>query len=274
MWGILQMFYPGYEDIDESKMDPPLAQTSKKVNKDNIETPPLPCRSKSKQGTKWNRNPVAALITSNSNNDAPSDIDSGYEYVANPMKKRKFSSLGKLVDHRGQQQNENHGNGSVYKSQPQRSTNVVKTKPPADTFSCGDSCKSNFSLLDKPINTSRSSKKVGQGVTKIFLMEKDQQQTNQVTGSKRHEICIISLEDEGNIEDAVYGVEGMKGDQNYNEELFKYRIPSKTLSNGNIIYKGISQQDIHCTHNMEILSDGYQKVIKETMESVSRKYGY
>ena len=266
------MFCPGYDEIDESNMDPPQAQTPKKVSEDNFEAPPLPCRSKIKQEIKWNRNPVATLITSDPNDDAPSDTDSGYEYVANPMKKRTLLSLSKLANHQGRNQNENHGNRSDYKSQPKMSTNFDKRKPPADPLSCGNNCKSIFSLLDKPISTSPTSKKVRQGVTNIFLMEKGQQHTHQVTRPQHHEICIIPLGDEGYIEDAVDGIEARKGDQTYNEELFKNRIPSKTLSGGNIIYRGMSQQDIHCTHNMDIISGGYQKLIKETMEPVSRQY--
>ena len=103
------MFFPGYEEIDESKMDPPQIQKSNKG-------PPLPCRWKMMRQLKGNRSQIASLITSNYNDVEASDTDFGYEYVANPMKKRNRSAAGKSTDSKEQQHTVSPDNGKYCQS--------------------------------------------------------------------------------------------------------------------------------------------------------------
>ena len=268
------MMFPDYEEVDESKMDRPEAQTSKKVNKGNFEAPPLPCRSKSKQQTKRNRSPISTTITSDPNDGAASDTDSGYEHVTNPPKKHNRSSQYNLTDGQGEKQSENHGNGRHYKSQPNKSINVDKAKLLVDSSGCGKWCKSDSNLLDKRINNSPTYQNVMQDVTRTVLIKEDRQHTRKVTSARFHEICNMSSEDEGNIGEAKVGLAGTKDHKNCDQELFKCMAPSKALADDNIRYKGISRQDIRRSHKTNKYRDGYQKLIKETMEPVSCKYEY
>ena len=77
-------------------MDP---RQTKKSN----EGPPLLFRRKVMQQIMMNRNSITTGISSNSNDGADSDTDSGYEYVSNPMKKRNRSAVGELTDGQEQQ---------------------------------------------------------------------------------------------------------------------------------------------------------------------------
>ena len=89
----------GYEKIDESKMDPPEADSSGKVNKDTTEIPPIPCRGKRKQQIKRNRTRITTPGVSGLRGGVASDTDSDYEYVANPMKKHIKSTVFKSHKH-------------------------------------------------------------------------------------------------------------------------------------------------------------------------------
>ena len=74
-------------------MDPPNTHCPEKVEKDNMEAPPLlPCRFNWKQQVK--RNPLITTPgVSELMDEAAIDTDSEYEYVANPMKKHDISTL-------------------------------------------------------------------------------------------------------------------------------------------------------------------------------------
>ena len=109
---------------------------NKHIIKKSDKGPPLPCRCKIMQQIRRNRNQLVTLITSKSNDGAASDTDSGYEYVANPMKNRN-RAVGKLIDDQGQLQNENGGNGKCYKSQPNKSNNADRTEASTDPVDCG-----------------------------------------------------------------------------------------------------------------------------------------
>ena len=255
-------------------MELPKAQTSKAVNNDITEEPPLPCRWIIKQ--QMNRNyPTAAMITSNADDSASSDVDYGYEYVANPLKKRNKPSLGKLTDEQRGKQNGNFENGRDCISQPNKSNDANETKPPTDPPGYGQ-YKSDSSLFDKPINTFESCKAVMHGVTETLPICKDQPQTCTVASPGLRKICIISSGDTGNTDD-VDGLKGTRDDKNCNHVPFKYRAPSRELhfpSDDDILYKVMSQQDKYCSHKTDIYSSGYQKLIKETMEPVSWKHEY
>ena len=241
------MMFPDYEEVDESKMDRPEAQTSKKINKGNLEAHPLPCRSKSKQQIKRNRSPISTTTTSDPNDGAASGTE---------------------------KQNENHGNGKHNKSQPNKSIDVDKTKLLVDSSGCGKWCKSDSNLLDKRINNSLTYQNLMQDVTRPVLIKEDRQHTRKVTSARFHVICNMSSEDQGNIGEAKEGLAGTNDHKNCDQELFKSRTPRKALADDNTRYNGISRQDIRRSHKTNKYSDGYQKLIKETMEPVSCKYEY
>ena len=266
IWSILLIFFLGYEEIDESQMDPPQRKRSNKG-------PSLPYRWKLAQQVKRNRRPIATVTTPNCNDGAASDTDSGYEYVANPMKKRHRSAVGKSTNDQRNQQNGNHGNREDCKSQPKQSNNAVQTKASTYLADSGKNSKFNFTLFDKPIHTSQTSKKQ-QTVTETFPIRNDQQPTSRSTYRRLHE-DIISSGDKVKTEDA----DGLKGGTNTrgcNRDLCKYRSCSKgwhLASDDNIPYKK-SQQEIRCSQREAKNNDGYEKLIRETMEPASRTQQY
>ena len=248
-------------------MDP---RQTKKSN----EGPPLPYRKKMMQQMVMNRNSIATVISSNSNDGAASDTDSGYEYVSNPMKKRDRSAVGKLTDGQ-EQQNEYDGNAKICKSQPKESKNADQIKVLVDPADCEKNGEANFSLFDKPMNTSHASMKLKQSVTEILPIDEDQKETRRSTYKPFHGTDIISPRDKENSECA----EGLKGDtQSCNQDLFKYKTSSKGLylaSDDNILYKNMWQQQPICCPCKEDRNDyGYQKLIRETMEPTSREQKY
>ena len=248
-------------------MDP---RQTKKSN----EGPPLPCRRKMMLQMMMNRNSIAKVISSNSNDGAASDTDYGYEYVSNPMKKRNRSAFGKLADGK-EQQNENDGNAKVCKSQPKESNKADQIKVLADPADCEINSKANFSLFDKPMNASHASMKLKQSVTEILPIHEDQNETRRSIYMPFHETDIISPRNNENSECADI----LKGDiQSCNQDLFKYTTSSKGLylvSDDNIFYKNMwQQQPICCPCKGDLNNYDYQKLIKETMEPLSREQKY
>ena len=248
-------------------MDPSQIHTSDKG-------PPLPCRCKMTPQIRRNRNQIDTSITSKSNDDAASDTDSGYEYVANPMKNRNRLAVDKFIDGQGQIQNEYHGNGKGLKSQLNKSNNADQTEASADPADCGKNFKLDFSIFVKATYTSHMSKKQ-QGVTETFHIHDDQQQTRRLASPRLHE-DIVSSGDEGETEDTE-GLEGRKDTQRCNQDLYNYMSYRKRLhfaSDDNILYKMRLQQEICCPFKEDTSNDGYQKLIKETMEPQFRTHKY
>ena len=81
----------------------------------------------------------------------------------------------------------------------------------------------------------------------------------------------ISSEDKENAGDTE-GLEGRKNAQSFNKNPFKYRAFS--TSDDNILYKRMSKPAIVCPHKRDENDYGYQKLIKETMESTCRTHEY
>ena len=267
MWTILLIFFLGYEEIDESKMDPPQRKRSNKG-------PPLPSRWKLMQLMKRNRSPIATVTTPNSNDGAAFDTDSGYEYVANPMKKRHRSAIGKSPSAQGQQQNGDHRRGEDRKSQPNKSNNPDQTKASANPVDCSKIGKSDNSMFDRPIHISHTSTK-RQSITETFPIHGDQEQTRRIPYFRHHEDT-ISSGDKGETED-VEGLIGRKGMRSCNQDLYKYMSSSKGLhlaSDDNILYKNRPQKEISGLYKGDKNNDGYQKLIKETMELACRTHEY
>ena len=264
----LWKFFLGYAEIDESKMDPP--QTIKSNT-----GPPLPCRWKMMQQIKRKRGPIATTITPISNDGAASDTDSGYEYVANPMKKRHRSAVGKSTNVQRKQQNGNHGAAVYCKSQPNKLNNADQTNAPAVPDDCRTNDKLDSSLSYDPINDSPTSKKT-QSISETFSIDHDQQQIRRSTYLRLQKEVLIMSGDREKTKDAER-LEGRKHRQSCNDNLFKHRSSSKGLhstSDDNILYNIMSQQEIPCSHKRDKYNDGYQKLIKETMEPKARTHEY
>ena len=217
-----------------------------------------------------NRSSIDIMI----DDGAASDTDSGYEYVSNPMKKRNRSAVGKLPDGQ-EQQNENDRNAKVCKSHPKESYNAdqIKVTPgPADCENMGDA---NVSLFDKPMNNSHASMKLTQRVNEIFPIHEDRNETHRSIHMLFIEKDNISPGDDENSEE---GLNGAKDAQSCNQDLFKYKTSSKQLylaSDDNILYKKMWQQQAVCYPcKGDENNYGYQKLIKETLEPISRKHKY
>ena len=241
--------------------------------KKSIKGPPLPCRLKLMQQIQRNRSRIATVITPNSNDGAASDTDSGYEYVANPMKKRNRSAVDKSTGDQ-RQQNRTHGNEEDCKSQPKMSNNADQTKTSADPTDCRKIGKLDLSLFDKPIYSLHTSKKE-QSITETFPIHADQQQTCRLTYPGIHE-DIISSGNKGKPEDA-HRLEDEKDTRSCNQDLSKHQSSSKGLhlaSDDNILYKRRSQQEIPCSYKGNKNYDGYQKLIKEAIEPTACTHEY
>ena len=85
--------FSGYEDIDESNMDPSLAQHSKPLNTSSLDAPPLPYHGKQKQTIKQNNNAIATPGPSNFKEGMATDTYSDYEYVSNSVEKNNASRI-------------------------------------------------------------------------------------------------------------------------------------------------------------------------------------
>ena len=85
---MLHLAFPGYDQIDETKMDPPQKETFVKLHN-------LPWRGEEKKQSQGNGPIIATLGASNMKDGATTDADSDYEYVSNPMKTHKQSMIHK-----------------------------------------------------------------------------------------------------------------------------------------------------------------------------------
>ena len=100
LWRVLLLWilmyyvdFAGYEEINESNMDPSLAQHSSKLNTPSLDAPTLPCRGKQKRPITLNRNTIATTGPSIFKGVMESDTDSDYEYVSKSVKKNNKSSI-------------------------------------------------------------------------------------------------------------------------------------------------------------------------------------
>ena len=114
-----------------------------------------------------------------------------------------------------------------------------------------------------------------QNITETFPIHGDQQLTHRIPYLRLHEDT-ISAGGKGETEDAE-GLVGRKDMRSCNRDLYKYMSSSKGLhlaSDDNILYKKRPQQDIPCLFKGDTNNDGYQKLIKETMELACRTHEY
>ena len=88
---MLHLAFPGYDKIDETKMDPPQKEKFVKLHSQ-------PWRGKEKQQSQGNGTTIATLGASNMKDGATTDADSDYEYVSNPMKTHNRSTIHKWSD--------------------------------------------------------------------------------------------------------------------------------------------------------------------------------
>ena len=271
---ILFIYVVGYEEINESEMDPPRAHSSNRVDTDCMEAPSLPRRLTIRQQMIMNRSPNIILDTSNFNDSAASDTESGYEHVANPMKKTNQSAAEELTDKQGQTQNEDHGNGKDYKPQLNVTNYSDLTKVAADSADCRKIGKSDSILFGKPTDTFHAfidPKQIG-----TFPIYKDEQQIHGSTYISFHNEGSISSGDKENVGDTK-GLDRGRDVQGCDQDPFKYRTFGVGLhgaSDDNILYKRMSKPAIVCQYKGDENNYGYQKLIKETMEPTSRTHEY
>ena len=257
----------GYEEIDGSKMELPQAQTYKKVNKDMMEAPPLPRRSKSMQQIKRNRSPIIRVITWNSLDGVAFDIDSGHENVANKMQKRDKSAVwNQFTKDQGEQHFENSGHKRVCGTHQKQPSIIDNTTSAADS-DVGNVLTSNASPLNKSISASNKSIRLTQNVA--------------IRGPKQSHSARTFMTHQGNMYARGPEAFEVRNETNYsNQGLFKCNKPSEKAANAplvsaeSIIHKAESQQDIRYSYSGEKSNHGYQQLIKETMEPTSNKHEY
>ena len=248
-------------------MEPPQAQTSKKVNKDIMEVPPLPCRSKSMQQIKRNRRQLARVITWNSIDGVTFKIDSGHETEANQMRKRDKSAVcNQCTEDPGKQHIDNCVHKRVRGAQRKQPNTTVNTTSATDADD-GKVLTSDASPLNKSIYISSKSMRLTQSVA--------------IRDPKQSHSARKFMIRQGNLyardSDAFPGT---NENNDSNQGLFKCNEPSEEtaraplVSADSITHAGNSQQDIRYSHNGDKTSHGYQQLIKETMEPTSNKHEY
>ena len=256
-------------------MYPPQTQTTKKVKKDNMEAPRLPCRSKSTHKIKRNQGPIVTLITSNSN-DATSDTDTGYEYVANPMKERNRSTVCQFTEQHEEHQPENCEQRRGCQGQQNQPNTIDNTIDAADVDD-GRVIQSGTSPLNKSLNGSNESKKLNHDVVEACLIHEimpiwDPRERHSVQKRMIHG---------GNIyAEDIHALKGRNENNDSNQNPSKCSESNKEVarphlaSADSIPRKGKSQRDIRYLHSGDKTNDGYQQIINQTMEPTSNKHEY
>ena len=200
-------------------MDPPQMKKSNEGLKENMNAPSLPCR--------WRvirrriSNTTATVAPSKSYDGAATDTDSEYDYVSNPMKKRKSLKVCDLIGDKGQEENEDHRNEKDRKSQSKQSNNADKMKATAGTDR-GRMGLSNDSLPNKSTYACNKSKQSNQGSTEAFSMHENML----IKSSKQHHGMGNPLLHEGNISSGdktgTDNTPGLKGIKNYHGRDFPH----------------------------------------------------
>ena len=145
------------------------AQITAKVNKNNTEAPPLPSRSKRKQKRKVNHSLTAKSGVSEFMDRAPTDTDSDYEYVANPMKKNTNSPVLRVTTDAttAKQAAQDKENNALFPKADDRSVQLGQTINIENMRAIVDSRReimyeSDGKLSNIAANTSKSSRKTTQ----------------------------------------------------------------------------------------------------------------
>ena len=257
-------------------MDPPQKQTARKVNKDNMEAPRLPCRSKSTQKVKRKQGPNSTVIISKSNDDAASDTDSGYEYVANPMKERNRSAVVQFSEEHAEYQPENCEQRRGCKGQQKQPNTIDNTKDAADADDTRV-LKSGTSPLNESVNGSNKSKKPNQEIAEACLIHENMP----IRDSKKRHSVPKPMIHEGNIyAEDTQALKGRHENNDSNEAPFKCSesrkvvVRSHLASADSITREGKSQQDTRYLHSGDKTNDSYDQLINQAMEPTSNKHEY
>ena len=276
-------YFLGYEEIDESKMDPPQAHTSEKATENN---PPLPNRLKRPPLRTEKHGLNAKPGVTELNAMMAIDTDSDYEHETTPMEQHKKSThfrvhMGVTDTTQALQGKDNDVNfsedGHLF-TQFGQTINTKDIRVIAD-YHRRIMYKRDEKLLDMSKNFSKPSRKVTEhategchidpGVRIAGMKLKYFHDTNVIGGT--NVLSINQAINDGMVDSTGSGtVNGHRQENISGRRLSEGISKLHTGCHNNRIVAMMSHQDLRCSHDQE-LNEGYQRLIKGTMEPVSHK---